>query len=165
MARSGATLARRIGLLGLVLAALLAHRAPAFAQPAAASDAALRDEVWKAEEAFAKTMADRDMEAFAGFLSLEAVFWGPTDIIRGPEAIVAAWREYFSTPAAPFAWRPETVAVAASGSLAYSSGPILDPSGRRIGTFNTVWQKDGSGRWRVLFDKGCPPPPPPRAQP
>lgn len=165
MARSRGGLARRLGALGLILGALLAGLAPAYAQPAAAPAAALRDEVWKAEQAFAKTMADRDVKAFATFLSPEAVFWGPTDIIRGPEAIVAAWRDYFAGPAAPFAWRPETVAVAASGSLAYSSGPVLNPAGQRIGTFNTVWQKAPDGRWRVLFDKGCPPPPPRAAQP
>jgi ketosteroid isomerase-like protein len=40
-------------------------------------------------------------------------------------------------------------------TLALSSGPVRDASGRRVGTFNSVWRREGDGRWRVVFDKGC----------
>lgn len=131
---------------------------PTSPSPAAVPAAALRDEVWRAETAFAQTMAERDLSTFRTFLSSEAVFWGAGPA-RGPEAIVAAWRGYFEGAVAPFAWRPETVEVLASGTLAFSSGPVFDPSGRRVGTFNSVWQRQPDGRWLVVFDKGCPPPP------
>lgn len=121
---------------------------------------ALRDEVWRTEEAFARTMADRDLKAFASFLSPEAVFWSG-GLARGPEAIVAAWTGFYDGPVAPFSWRPDTVEVLPSGTLAFSSGPVLDPSGRRVGTFNSVWRREADGRWLVIFDKGCPPPSPP----
>ena len=42
-----------------------------------------------------------------------------------------------------------------SGSLAYSSGPVFDPKGKRVATFNSVWRREADGTWRVVFDKGC----------
>jgi ketosteroid isomerase-like protein len=122
----------------------------------AASPAALEDEVRAAERAFAKTMADRDHAAFQSFVSEEAVFFG-REAQRGRAAVAAAWKPYFDGPQAPFSWEPETVAVLASGTLALSSGPVYDPDGKRAGTFNSTWRKEADGRWRVVFDKGCPP--------
>jgi uncharacterized protein (TIGR02246 family) len=113
-------------------------------------------EVRAAETAFAATMAERDLDAFAEFLSEEAVFLTGS-ALRGQAAIEAAWAPYFEGEVAPFSWAPEHVEVLESGTLALSSGPVLDPDGRRIGTFNSVWRFEPDGRWRVVFDKGCPP--------
>ena len=38
-----------------------------------------------------------------------------------------------------------------------SSGPVHDPKGNRVGTFNSVWRRGGDGTWKVILDKGCPP--------
>jgi ketosteroid isomerase-like protein len=46
--------------------------------------------------------------------------------------------------------------VLGSGSLALTSGPVHDPEGKLIGTFTTIWRHEADGRWRVVFDKGCP---------
>ena len=51
---------------------------------------------------------------------------------------------------------PETVEVLPSGTLALTSGPVYDPEGKLTNTFTTIWRLDGDGRWRVVFDKGCP---------
>ena len=61
-------------------------------------------------------------------------------------------------PDAPFSWRPEVVQVLDSGTLALTSGPVRDPTGRRTGTFNSIWRREPNDQWRVVFDKGCPPP-------
>jgi hypothetical protein len=37
-----------------------------------------------------------------------------------------------------------------------SSGPVFDPKGQRIGTYNSTWRRDADGVWRVIFDNGCP---------
>ena len=74
----------------LIVSCLLAIP-PARCDPA--RDPAL--EVREAEAAFAKTMADRDLEAFLGFKALKAA--------------------------------------------------------------NSVWRRDAKGRWKLVFDKGCPP--------
>lgn len=116
----------------------------------------LAEEVRAAEEAFAATMADRDLDGFVSFLSDEAVFFTGS-VLRGASAIEAGWAPFFEGDAAPFSWMPERVEVLESGTLALSSGPVLDPGGERIGTFNSVWRLEPDGRWRVVFDKGCPP--------
>lgn len=118
--------------------------------------AARRDEVRKRETAFARSMADRDLAAFTSFSSPEAVFVGVGGTSRGPKEIAAAWKRFFDGPQAPFSWKPETVEVLPSGTLAMSSGPVFDPQGTRIGTFNSTWRRDGDGLWRIIFDSGCP---------
>lgn len=112
-------------------------------------------QVFAAESSFAATMAKRDLEAFATFLADETVFFSH-GAIRGRDAVVAAWRKYFEGPKAPFSWRPETVEVLPSGKLALTSGPVFDAEGRLTNTFTTVWRLEPDGKWRVVFDKGCP---------
>lgn len=146
-------------LASIALAALLALAPLVLAPPAQAaareSNAALADEVRAAETAFARSMADRDLAAFSALLAPDAVFV-QDPVLRGPTAIVAAWRGYFDGPAAPFSWAPDTIAVLDSGRLALSSGPVLAPDGRRIGTFNSVWRRERDGQWRIVLDHGCP---------
>jgi ketosteroid isomerase-like protein len=117
----------------------------------------LTEQVRSAEIAFAKSMADRDAAAFASLIGDEAVFFGSKDVMRGKPAVVAGWKRFFEGPSAPFSWKPAEVEVLASGSLGMTSGPVLDPQGRRIGTFNSIWQRQKDGSWKVIFDKGCPP--------
>jgi uncharacterized protein (TIGR02246 family) len=114
-------------------------------------------EVRAAEAAFARTMAERDLEAFASFLAEEAVFVGSSGTLRGAGSIRPAWSGFFEAESAPFSWQPGIVEVLDSGTLALSSGPVFDPAGQRIGTFNSVWRREADGRWRIVFDKGCPP--------
>ncbi len=108
------------------------------------------------ETAFAKTMADRDHEAFAAFVSEEALFLGPT-VLRGRQAVAEGWRPFFEGAQAPFSWEPDRVEVIDSGTLAISTGPVRGPEGQRVGTFNSTWRLEPDGQWRVVIDLGCPP--------
>lgn len=116
--------------------------------------AALSAQVRAAEQAFSKAMADRDVEAFASRIADDAVFFGAKPL-RGKNAIVAAWKQFFAGPQAPFSWQPEEVQVLDSGTLALSSGPVRAPDGKQVGVFNSIWRRDADGVWRVVFDKGC----------
>jgi len=124
---------------------------------AAASEGStdLREQVRKTEAAFAKTMADRDAAAFASFLSDEAVFVGGKAVARGKAAVADQWKRFFMGAEAPFSWRPEKVEVLDSGTLAMTSGPVFDPAGKRIGTFNSVWRRESDGIWKIVLDNGC----------
>ena len=113
-------------------------------------------EVRSAEIAFANSMADRDLETFVSYVADEAIFFSG-QVLRGADAVRTAWSPFFEGGSAPFSWEPEDVEVLDSGTLAFSSGPGGDPEGKRIGTFNSVWRLEADGRWRVVFDKGCPP--------
>jgi hypothetical protein len=44
--------------------------------------------------------------------------------------------------------------VLASGTLAISSGPVRDPSGKLVATFTSIWRQEAPGVWRIIFDKG-----------
>jgi len=116
--------------------------------------AAAAAEVEAREIAFAKTMADRDLDAFLSFVSPEAVFFSGNEPLRGRDEIARAWAPYFEGALAPFSWHPDVVEVLESGNLALSSGPVRGPSGEEVGRFNSIWRKEADGRWRVVFDKG-----------
>lgn len=116
---------------------------------------ALHAQVIAAETAFSTTMADRDLNGFATFIADEAIFFAGTQPLRGREQIVAAWAQFFDGQDAPFSWSPDQVEVLQSGTLALSSGPVLDPAGKLIARFTSIWRLDPDGRWRVVFDKGC----------
>ena len=123
----------------------------------AGPDTNLTEQVRRAEIAFAKTMADRDHTGFRSFLAGEAIFVGPNRVLRGAQEIAEGWKRFFEGPQAPFSWEPDQVQVLDSGTLALSSGPVRDPSGKRVGTFNSIWRREPDGRWRVVIDHGCPP--------
>jgi ketosteroid isomerase-like protein len=123
--------------------------------PVFAASEQVRSQVWAAELAFAKSMADRQPAAFAEFVSEEAVFFSGTTALRGRAQVVADWASYFleGTPA-PFSWEPDQVEVLDSGTLALSTGPVCDPSGKIFARFNSIWRLEAPGVWRVVFDKG-----------
>jgi ketosteroid isomerase-like protein len=139
---------RAIRLLALI-ASLLA--APVFAADDLEQLAA---EVRAAESGFAASMAERNFERFASFVADDAIFFG-AEALRGKEAVLTAWKQFFEGDAAPFSWAPEQVEVLESGQLAHSSGPVFTPDGERAATFNSIWRRGADGRWLVIFDKGC----------
>jgi ketosteroid isomerase-like protein len=108
------------------------------------------------EEAFARTMADRDHAAFVSFLAEEAVFFGRSGELRGRDAVAAAWKPLYEGADAPFSWQPEVATVLDSGALGLTSGPVFAPDGKRIGTFMSVWRRSPDGSWKIVFDRGCP---------
>lgn len=142
---------------------------PAVAGPAASAPGAVaaapvpadalataRAEVMAAERAFARTMADRDHAAFADFLADETVFFSGEQATRGRAAVAASWARLYEGPDAPFSWEPDQVQVLESGTLALSTGPVRDPSGKVIARFNSIWRREAPGVWKVVFDKGSP---------
>ncbi len=142
--------------IGLAAIGAAAAWAPAWAAEGE-SNPALARQVREAEIAFAKTMADRDHDAFASHVADEAVFFGGQSVLRGRTAVADGWAGFFEGSKAPFSWKPEEVEVLDSGTLALSTGPVFDPAGNRVGTFISTWRRETDGVWRVVFDKGCPP--------
>ncbi len=77
-----------VGLMLLVGSAMTAH-------PAAGQVEGPASEVEAREIAFAKTMADRDFDAFLSFVSPEAIFFNGNEALRGRDAIGQAWAAFF----------------------------------------------------------------------
>ena len=113
-----------------------------------------RQQVMATERAFAKTMADRDHKAFASFIAEDTVFFSGPKPLHGKQAVVEFWARFYRKPQAPFSWEPDEVEVLDSGTLAISSGPVRDPSGKLFARFTSIWRLEAPGQWRIIFDKG-----------
>jgi ketosteroid isomerase-like protein len=122
---------------------------------AAESVAELAAQVRATEIAFAKTLADRDAKKFASMIAPDVIWLGDKPL-HGPDEVLASWRQYFEGPKAPFSWAPEIVEVQPGGALALSTGPVLDPQGKRVGTYTSIWRREAGGEWKIIFDRGCP---------
>jgi len=137
----------------LALATVLVAMPWQVAMPAADSP---QQQVFAAERAFAKSMADRDASAFAKHVSNEAIFFNGTGVLHGKKEVLAAWSRFFEGKTAPFSWEPDRAEVLRSGTLALSTGLVRDPKGKVISRFNSIWRQEAPGVWRVVFDKGSP---------
>lgn len=111
--------------------------------------------VWRAETAFAKSMADRDHAAFQFHLANDAVFFGTPIPLRGKAAVAQGWKRFYEAKEAPFSWQPDHVQILKGGNLAISTGPVKYPTGKQTGRFTSIWRKERNGQWKVVFDKGC----------
>ncbi len=116
--------------------------------------AALQRQVADTERAFARSMAERNHAAFSALLSEQAVFFDGKRVLRGKVEVAAAWKAFFDGAAPPFSWAPDQVEVLADGTLALTTGPVLDPAGKPIARFNSVWRQEAPGVWHIVFDKG-----------
>jgi ketosteroid isomerase-like protein len=149
----------RLRSLSLLAACLMLAAAAGNARD---SNSDLKRQVMEAERGFAATMKARDFDAFKRFIADEAIFISGEGALRGKGAIAKGWRQYYDKPQAPFSWEPEEVEVVASGTLAYSGGPVYNAQGQRIGRFNSIWRLRAPGQWEVVFDRGSDFGPPPQ---
>lgn len=118
------------------------------------ADAGANDSLRAAETSFARSMADRNFDAFAAHVADDAVFINGGTPLRGKAEVLAFWKRFFERPQAPFSWRPEVAEVA--GGLGYTTGPVMAPDGKVIASFASTWRRTLTGRWEVVFDNGSP---------
>ncbi|MBL8511703.1 MAG: nuclear transport factor 2 family protein [Betaproteobacteria bacterium] len=119
----------------LILFTLAALLGACTTLPAPVDALRLKQEVLATERAFAKTMADRDHQAFATFIADEAIFFSSTKPLRGKTEVAQTWARYYEKPTAPFSWEPDEVEVLEGGTLALSSGPVRNAEGKLIARF------------------------------
>lgn len=136
------------------LAAALLLIVPLCAAAAAVDVPSLEAELRAAETAFARTMADRDHEAFKAMLADDVIFIDEASRLDGRDAVAAGWAAFFTGDDPLFSWEPEIVAVVSNGDLGLTSGPVFNAAGERVATFNSVWRRGPDG-WRIVLDRGC----------
>lgn len=157
------------GAFALLLPQLLTAAAAAAAEPAPAQAAAQMPggaletaavEVQAVERRFARTMADRDLGAFAQMVADDAVFRSDKGLLVGRDAVVDGWRRLFAEGPAPFSWEPDEVTVSQAGDTALSTGPVMDREGHKVARFTSIWRREagaeGQHRWRIIVDQGVP---------
>jgi len=152
------------------IAAMILAISPLAAQaqsPAKPKLSAAECEVWARELGFARSVAQHDAAAFAGFIAEGAVFGAKRpNPRRGRDAVVAAWSGIVAGKELRLSWYPAMVAIGGEPDIASSSGPALyedlAPDAKQrflIGAFQSIWHRDADGTWRVLFDDGIEPQP------
>lgn len=148
----------------LGLLATVAGSSAGVAADAAAERTARIEQVRAVEMAFAKAVMDDRPDAFAALLDEGAVFVSGKNVTRGKTAIVAGWKDFFGPERPYFEWHPEVVELSADGNLGLSRGPWVirtkDKDGKEVeikGLYNSVWQRQADGGWRIIFDAGCSP--------
>ena len=117
--------------------------------------AELTEQVRATEIAFAKTLADRDVKKFVSMIAPD-VIWLADKPLRGPAAVLANWQKFFDAPQAPFTCAPEIGEVQDGGTLALSTGPVMNAAGKRVATYTSIWRREANGEWKIIFDRGSP---------
>jgi len=122
--------------------------------------------VWQRELTFAQSVEKHDAQAFAAHLHPGAVFNAATNSpARGRDAVIENWKPLVEGKEIRLRWRPEVVNIGGDRNIAISRGPFvledIRPDAKvkfRVGQFTSVWVKQPTGEWVVLFDGGGPPP-------
>ncbi len=123
----------------------------------------LQESLRETETAFAASVANQDWDQFASFIADEAIFVAGA-VQHGKQAILDGWAVFFQEGAPKLLWRPEVVEIQDDGELGMTQGPFTveqpGPDGTVLsqsGFFNSVWERQADGSWKVIFDAGCPP--------
>lgn len=116
----------------------------------------------KADADFAQSVAQRNRERFLSFLADVTTFGGGApDELRGRDAVMKGWSDFFEPNGPTLAWTPTRGDVIGAGDVGYTTGTALLKGRRPDGTpverrseYLTVWKKQTDGSWKVIFDTG-----------
>lgn len=147
----------KIKLNGNKLAALSLTLTLGLALSATPASADALADAQAADIAMSNAVLARDKAAFKALLTEEAVFLSVPKL--GPDAVAEAWSAFFlEKRQALLQWAPDQGKAAASGDVAYTSGPYdlerTGPDGKVAhlkGRYMTIWVKGEKG-WQVWSD-------------
>lgn len=123
---------------------------------------AAANEIVKADALFAQSVADKDRERFLSFVAEITTFNGGTrNEVRGRDAVMQAWADFFAPDGPTLAWVPIKGEVIGAGDVGYTTGRSVfrqkEADGKmteRHGQYITVWRKQADGSWKAVFDSG-----------
>src|ERR1043166_8409689 len=108
----------------------------------------------EAEKAYARLGAEKGVRAASlANLADNAVIFAPT--LTNAKKF---WQD--AKEDSVIRWRPAFASIARSGDLGYTTGPAeyrnssSDQRPNGFGHFVSIWQKDSTGTWKVIFDVG-----------
>jgi ketosteroid isomerase-like protein len=115
-----------------------------------------------AENAFCKKAAETSIrDAFFEYMADNAILFRP-----GPVNGKEFFRARPSNPGPVLTWHPTYAELSSTGDLGWTTGPWeyrseKDKPAEAWGHFASVWKKQISGKWKVIFDEGhsCKAPP------
>lgn len=121
----------------------------------AAEEKALRE----ADLGWSAAAEKKDLEAVVGFVTDDATMLPPNaPAAKGKDAVRKEWTGLLGLKDVAVKWQPDTVQVADSGELGYTSGTytlsFTDPKAGKVedkGKYLEVWKKV-DGKWKCHFD-------------
>ena len=135
---------------------------PQVARPQAPNLEAAAAQMVKADRDFARSVADRNRQAFLSFVAEVTTFNGGTATeVRGRDAVMKDWENLFEPNGPTLTWQPTKGEVIASGDVGYTTGRSVfrtkakdGTTTERLGVYLTVWRKQPDGSWKAVFDTG-----------
>jgi ketosteroid isomerase-like protein len=109
----------------------------------------------KADQDWAKSVADRNLDGFMSFIGDDASMCDLSGRwMHGKDAIKADFSKPLADPTFKLTWSVESAEVSKSGDLGYTRGSFEGGQGndKFAGSYATVWKKDKDGKWRVAVD-------------
>lgn len=146
----------------VLIGTLLSFVVPGGARAQAPDLQAEASRIVQADAAFAKSVADKDRQAFLTFLSGVTTFnGGSPNEVHGRDAVMKQWSVFFEPDGPALTWVPIKGEVIGAGDLGYTVGRSVSRRKaadgtitERHGQYLTVWTKEDDGSWKVIFDTG-----------
>lgn len=125
------------------------------------------ESVLEADRSFSRAMSAKDSERFVEFLAEDAVFYGFEGVSVGRQQVVEQWEPMLDPDRLPeMSWVPEEAEVSESGDLAVTRGHyriarhVTEEGTMDVtGHYMTVWRREPSGAWKVVWEMETPPEP------
>lgn len=120
-------------------------------------------ELMEVDRAFANSMAEGGLDAWADHFAPEGAMISGQGEITGEPYIRAAMAPIFSDSTVVFTWSPDRARVAESGELGYTVGDYRisrrDSTGQLAetldrGKYVSIWRRQPDGTWKVVADIG-----------
>ena len=115
-----------------------------------------RDALLEADRAWSSMALEQQIAQLADD-AIYMVDGAPT--LLGKRAIAASWRVESMLPGFSIDWTPERAEVSVGGDLGWTFGSneisLENAKGElltTLGTYVSVWRKDGSGSWKIVAD-------------
>jgi ketosteroid isomerase-like protein len=147
-----------------ILAALLATacRPPVALPPAHLNDTVIQDELFAADRAYARAVADSGAPAWNARFAPDIVKPGDGGLVllRGVTPVAANDKAIFSDPSRILRWEPTDAAGYADGRTGITVGRsawVRRSTGTdtiSTGRYLTLWRKQPDGSWKILMDTG-----------
>jgi ketosteroid isomerase-like protein len=118
------------------------------------------------DRAFAKATGERGLDGWLEFMADDVVRSGkPGDtLVVGKDAVRIADARLFADSSTKLVWEPIDSHMFLDGSAGITSGRYKVVRNEKNGESNVVaeggyvtwWKKQADGKWKVIFDTGCP---------
>jgi len=155
--------------LGLTLLQIGAAAQAAF--PPMASQAASpvpaqngEDALLQADRDFNKATQEKRLEGWMQFMADDVILLRGKPVF-GKETVRVTLKGDWDDPAYSLSWEPKRVEIFKSGKIGTTTGRWTfhgkNEQGEKVtrqGDYLTVWQKQGDGSWKVIYDAGTPDP-------